>query len=107
MSTSRPAQLAAHFIETPEARVADLHFLRPSGHFSVPNPIAINHLLLYSKKVENSGLLRPSYDADPLFLRHFLSILTNKPLTISSLPLCALAELPSVIAPHAFPTTYN
>src|SRR5258708_29321217 len=94
--------------ETREGRGADLQFVRPNDHLPMHNPIAMNLINLCPHNSQDFSLLRPSNDADPLFLRHFRSLLSNNPPTVSSLLLCALAELPSVITPrttHRLPPT--
>src|SRR5205809_6909060 len=104
MPTPRPAQLAGQFIETQDFRVADLHFVRPNDHPSTHNPIAMSRINLCPHNSQNFCLLRPLNDADHRLLRHFHPFLTNKPHTMSSLPLCAVAKPPSAIA---LPTTHR
>jgi hypothetical protein len=113
--------------KTPGSRGADLSFVRPFGHCLADNLPTMNRLPLCPHNVDFLGLVRPSClgnphsfshnpanDADLLFVRHLRRLLTNNPLTMSSLRLCPqkceisrLLRHPSVRNPHSFPTTHH
>ncbi len=131
MPTNYEPRATNYVTKTPESRVAYPIFMRPIRRSPKCNPMATNHLLLRAKKIEISGLMRPSClslsrlphnphpatytpprDADPSSLRHQLPFRTPNPLTTHNLSLCAKKHQISGLLRHrpiagAFPTTYN
>ena len=62
---TRTGAMPQKIVETPASSGACLPFMRPKSYFTMGNQLVMNHLSLFEKKVEISGLMRPAAKSRP------------------------------------------